>query len=69
MTEPVLQARAVNRGFQEGGTTLQVLRGADLSVAPGERTYLRPSRREVDSRVSTATAPLTIPVPAAELRP
>ena len=37
MTEPVLQARAVNRGFQEGGTTLQVLRGADLSVAPGER--------------------------------
>jgi lipoprotein-releasing system ATP-binding protein len=37
MTEPVLQARAVHRGFQEGGTTLQVLRGADLSVAPGER--------------------------------
>ncbi|HYP79456.1 MAG TPA: lipoprotein-releasing ABC transporter ATP-binding protein LolD [Steroidobacteraceae bacterium] len=37
MTEQVLQARTVCRGFQEGGTTLQVLRGVDLSVAPGER--------------------------------
>jgi lipoprotein-releasing system ATP-binding protein len=37
MTEPVLQARAVNRGFQEGGSTLQVLQGVDLAVAPGER--------------------------------
>jgi len=37
MTEPVLQARTVCRGFQEGGSTLQVLRGVDLSVAPGER--------------------------------
>jgi len=37
MTEPVLHARAVTRGFQEGGSTLQVLRGVELSVAPGER--------------------------------
>lgn len=37
MTEPVLQARAVHRGFREGGGTLQVLCGVELSVAPGER--------------------------------
>ncbi|MEO8316645.1 MAG: lipoprotein-releasing ABC transporter ATP-binding protein LolD [Pseudomonadota bacterium] len=37
MTEAVLQARALARSFQEGGTVLQVLNGADLTVAPGER--------------------------------
>lgn len=37
MTEPVLQARALARSFQEGGTVLQVLNGAELTVAAGER--------------------------------
>jgi lipoprotein-releasing system ATP-binding protein len=37
MTEPVLQARAVARSFKEGSTVLQVLSGAELSVAAGER--------------------------------
>jgi lipoprotein-releasing system ATP-binding protein len=37
MTEPVLHARAVTRSFTEGSTLLQVLTGADLAVAPGER--------------------------------
>jgi lipoprotein-releasing system ATP-binding protein len=33
----VLRARAVERRFQEGSTTLEVLRGLDLSVHAGER--------------------------------
>jgi lipoprotein-releasing system ATP-binding protein len=37
MTEPVLHARAVTRSFSEGSTVLQVLKGAELAVAPGER--------------------------------
>jgi len=34
---PVLRARAVERRFQEGSTTLEVLRGLDLEVRAGER--------------------------------
>ncbi|HLQ13320.1 MAG TPA: lipoprotein-releasing ABC transporter ATP-binding protein LolD [Steroidobacteraceae bacterium] len=34
---PVLSARAVERRFQEGSTTLEVLRGLDLEVRAGER--------------------------------
>ncbi len=37
MTEPVLQAVAVSRSFKEGSTVLQVLDGAQLAVAAGER--------------------------------
>jgi lipoprotein-releasing system ATP-binding protein len=33
----VLAARAVNRSFREGSSTLEVLRGVELSVAAGER--------------------------------
>jgi lipoprotein-releasing system ATP-binding protein len=36
MTE-VLSARGVGRSFTEGGSTLQVLNGVDLSVSSGER--------------------------------
>ncbi len=37
MSEPVLQCRSVARRFDEGGATLEVLSGVDLSVAPAER--------------------------------
>ena len=40
MTEVVLQANAVTRGFREGGSVLQVLAGAELSVAVGERVAI-----------------------------
>ena len=40
MTEAVLCARNVVRGFEEGGSRLQVLRGAELSIAPGERVAI-----------------------------
>src|SRR5580765_5401523 len=33
----VLEARGVERRFQEGSTTLEVLRGLDLQVRAGER--------------------------------
>jgi lipoprotein-releasing system ATP-binding protein len=37
MTESVLRAVGVRRGFSEGGTRLDVLKQVDLAVAPGER--------------------------------
>ena len=40
MTEAVLRATNVVRGFEEGGSRLQVLRGAELSIAPGERVAI-----------------------------
>ena len=36
MSEPVLQTAGLTRDFQQGGETIHVLRGVDLSVAPGE---------------------------------
>jgi lipoprotein-releasing system ATP-binding protein len=40
MTEAVLRAVAVQRGFTEGGSLLRVLRGVDVAVAPGERVAI-----------------------------
>ena len=37
MTEAVLSARGVQRGFREGSARLEVLAGVDLSVSRGER--------------------------------
>ena len=37
MSEPVLQCRSVVRRFDEGGSTLEVLSGVDLSVKSAER--------------------------------
>src|SRR5262245_61234517 len=36
MSEPVLQTRALKRSFTQGGVTIEVLRGIDLDVRPGE---------------------------------
>jgi lipoprotein-releasing system ATP-binding protein len=36
MGTPVLQTTALARSFRQGDTTIEVLRGVDLSVAPGE---------------------------------
>ncbi len=36
MTDPVLQTANLARSFSQGGQTIEVLRGVDLSVAPGE---------------------------------
>ena len=36
MSEPVLSTRDLRRSFTQGGVTIEVLRGADLSVQPGE---------------------------------
>jgi len=36
MTDTVLSARGVTKSFREGGLGVDVLRGADLDVAPGE---------------------------------
>jgi lipoprotein-releasing system ATP-binding protein len=36
MTDSVLSARGVTKSFREGGLGVDVLRGADLEVAPGE---------------------------------
>ncbi|KQN71923.1 ABC transporter ATP-binding protein [Sphingomonas sp. Leaf62] len=36
MTEPVLQTRGLKRSFTQGAVTIDVLRGVDLTVAPGE---------------------------------
>jgi lipoprotein-releasing system ATP-binding protein len=36
MTETVLSARGVTKSFREGGLGVDVLRGVDLDVAPGE---------------------------------
>ncbi len=37
MTDPVLECRGVTREFREAGSTLRVLQGVDLAVAPAER--------------------------------
>ncbi len=37
MSEPVLQCRSIVRRFNEGGSTLEVLSGVDLSVKSAER--------------------------------
>jgi lipoprotein-releasing system ATP-binding protein len=37
MSEPVLEARAVHKGFRQGPVLLQVLQGVSLAVAAGER--------------------------------
>jgi lipoprotein-releasing system ATP-binding protein len=36
MTDAVLSARAVTKAYREGGLGVEVLRGVDLAVAPGE---------------------------------
>jgi lipoprotein-releasing system ATP-binding protein len=36
MSEPVLQTRDLKRSFTQGGVTIEVLRGVDLDVRPGE---------------------------------
>ena len=36
MSEPVLQTRSLKRSFTQGGVTIEVLRGVDLDVRPGE---------------------------------
>jgi lipoprotein-releasing system ATP-binding protein len=36
MNEPVLVTRGLKRSFTQGDVTIEVLRGVDLSVAPGE---------------------------------
>jgi lipoprotein-releasing system ATP-binding protein len=36
MSEPVLSTRALKRSFTQGGQTIDVLRGIDLHVGPGE---------------------------------
>ena len=36
MSEPVLQTIGLTRSFTQGDVTIQVLRGVDLAVAPGE---------------------------------
>jgi lipoprotein-releasing system ATP-binding protein len=40
MSEPVLQARGVQKTFRQGPVLLQVLQGVELSVAPGERVAI-----------------------------
>ena len=36
MNEPVLQTRGLKRSFTQGGVTIEVLRGVNLEVQPGE---------------------------------
>src|ERR671912_1566528 len=36
MSEPVLETRALKRSFVQGDVTIDVLRGVDLAIAPGE---------------------------------
>ena len=36
MSDPVLQTRGLERSFVQGDVTIDVLRGVDLDVAPGE---------------------------------
>ena len=36
MSEPVLQTRGLKRSFRQGDVTIEVLRGVDLEVMPGE---------------------------------
>ena len=41
MSEPVLCARGIARHYRSGDATLDVLRGADIDVAPGESVSIR----------------------------
>jgi len=41
VSEPVLSARALRKSFPSGDTRLEVLRGVDLDVAPGESVSIR----------------------------
>ena len=36
MSKPVVSLRALKRSFQQGDTTIEVLRGVDLDIMPGE---------------------------------
>ena len=36
MSEPVLETRGLRRSFVQGDVTIEVLRGVDLAIAPGE---------------------------------
>jgi alpha-D-ribose 1-methylphosphonate 5-triphosphate synthase subunit PhnL len=36
MSEPVLSTRGLKRSFTQGDVTIEVLRGVDLDVQPGE---------------------------------
>ncbi len=36
MNDPVLRLTALSRSFTQGGETIEVLRGVDLTIAPGE---------------------------------
>ena len=41
MSDPVLSARGLTKTFRSGDATLEVLRGVDLDVAPGESVSIR----------------------------
>jgi predicted ABC-type transport system involved in lysophospholipase L1 biosynthesis ATPase subunit len=41
VSEPVLRARGLRKNYASGDTTLEVLRGVDLAVAPGESISIR----------------------------
>ncbi|MXP28971.1 ATP-binding cassette domain-containing protein [Porphyrobacter algicida] len=36
MSEPVVSLKSLTRSFQQGGVTIEVLRGVDLDIMPGE---------------------------------
>jgi lipoprotein-releasing system ATP-binding protein len=36
MSEPVIRLRNLHRSFEQGGVTIEVLRGVDLDIMPGE---------------------------------
>lgn len=40
MSEPVLLAEAIRKGFQEGGKSFEILKGVDFHVQPGERVAI-----------------------------
>jgi predicted ABC-type transport system involved in lysophospholipase L1 biosynthesis ATPase subunit len=41
VSEPVLSARGLRKNFKSGDATLEVLRGIDLDIAPGESVSIR----------------------------
>jgi predicted ABC-type transport system involved in lysophospholipase L1 biosynthesis ATPase subunit len=41
VSDPVLRARGLRKNYASGDTTLEVLRGVDLAVAPGESISIR----------------------------
>ena len=41
MSDPVLSARGVRKSYQSGDALLEVLRGVDLDIAPGESVSIR----------------------------